>query len=306
MKTVPFWLVLALLIPGCASELVLEKDGALAVIPREDRTSKHLVVDTMVSGEGPFRFAIDTAASMSVLVESTAEAAGANMNTGTRVLLRGMTGSGIFPTATAEQIAVGGLTWKPELLVLLPDESPVGQRMDGLLGTDFLSQYIVAYSADERALRFYPKEVVQGQGSRGWFSVPLFEIHIAKSDATVLVFNMVIGAERVPTILDIGADASMMNHRAARTLGVRTRKRTGGGVAGATGPTIYTTQLVFWEISLGGQRLHRRNFLVAEFPVFEALSLHNRPAAIAGIDLFDDHDFIIDFAGERLLIRRSR
>ena len=72
MKTRLFWLVPALLISGCAGELVLEKDGALAVIPREGRTSTHLLVDATVNGEGPFRFALDTAASISVVVESVA------------------------------------------------------------------------------------------------------------------------------------------------------------------------------------------------------------------------------------------
>ena len=49
MKTRLFWLVPALLISGCATELVLEKDGALAVIPREGRTSTHLLVDATVN-----------------------------------------------------------------------------------------------------------------------------------------------------------------------------------------------------------------------------------------------------------------
>jgi len=298
--------VLGLFITGCAAELVLEKDGALAVIPREDHSSTHLLVETMVNGEGPFRFAIDSAASISVIVESTAKAANVEINTDRRVLLRGMTGSGTYPTATADQISIGGLTWVPPVLAWLPDNLPISKRMDGLLGTDFLGEYAVAYYAGERVMRFYPKQIVEGQGFRGWISVPLYKMHIEKGEATVYVFNVIISGERVPTILDIGADASLMNHRAARTIGVRTRRRTGGSMTGATGPTISATELIFWEVWMGDHVWHRRNFLVADFPVFEALGLQRRPAAIAGIDLFRDHDFIIDFAGERLLVRQAR
>ncbi len=300
------WLVAALLLTGCAAELVLEKDGALAVIPREDRSSTHLLVDTMVNGEGPFRFAIDSAATISVIVESTAKAANIETNTDTRVLLRGMTGSGTYPTATADEISVAGLSWETPLLAWLPDDLPIAKRMDGLLGTDFLGQYAIAYFAGERVLRLYPKQIVEGRGFRGWVSVPLYEMHIEKGEATVYVFNVIISGERVPTILDIGADASLMNHRAARTIGVRTRRRSGGSMTGATGPTVYATELIFWEVWMGEHVWRRRNFLVADFPVFEALGLHKRPAAIAGIDLFRDHDFIIDLAGERLLVRQAR
>lgn len=305
MKRWLFQLALVPLLTGCAGELVLEKEGALAVIPLEGRTSSHLLVDAMVNGTGPFRFAIDSAASISVIVESSAQAAGVETISGKRILVRGMTGSGTFPAAAPDTLSIGGLTWNPSLLAVLPDNLPISQRMDGLLGTDFLGQYAVAYFGDEGVIRLYPREIVEGSGFRGWASIPLYEMHVAQSDATLLVFNMIVAGTRIPTIFDIGAEASLMNHRAARTVGVRTRRRT-GGITGVTGPTIYTTELVFWEILMGGQTWRRRSFLVADFPVFESLGLQRRPAAIAGMDLFRDHDFVIDFEEKRLLVRWRR
>ena len=305
MKSRLLWLALVPLITGCATELVLEKDDALAVIQRQDRGSTHLSVDATVNGKGPFRLVLDSAASISVLIESVADTAGVEEIEGRQVLLRGMTGSGTYSVATAERITVGNLDWSPPLLAVLPDSLPLAQSMDGLLGMDFLGQYAVAYFVDDRTVRLYPKEVTKGRGFRGWASIPLYEMHLAQSDATVLVFDMIIAGERVPTILDIGADASLMNHRAARAVGARTRRSTGSGVTGATGSTIVTTELVFREMWIGDHVWHRRNFLVADFPVFEALNLHKRPAAIAGIDLFRDRDFIIDLAGERLLVRTA-
>ncbi|MDJ0794661.1 MAG: retropepsin-like aspartic protease [Woeseiaceae bacterium] len=306
MKTRLFWLVLLLFITGCAAELVLEKDGALAVIPRQDRTSRHLLVDATVNGEGPFRLALDSGASISVLIESVADAAEVEEIKDKRVLLRGMTGWGYFPVATAERVTVGDLDWSPPMLAVLPDSLPLADRIDGLLGTDFLGQYAVAYFADDRAVRLYPKDMLADRGFRGWTSTPLYEMHLSQSDATVLVFNMIIAGQRIPAILDIGAEVSLMNRRAARAVGARTRRSKTGGVTGATGPTIVATRVLFHEVWVGNHVWHRRNFLVADFPVFEALSLHKRPAAIAGIDLFRDRDFIIDFAGGRLLVRTAR
>ena len=304
MARVFLWLALASLISGCAAPLVLEKDGALAVIPRQSGESRLLLVDTMVNGQGPFRFALDTAASISVLLESTAEAANVLAHPSKRIRLQGMTGSGTFPAAVADRIDVGGLHWDSPMLVLLPDSSPVAGRVDGILGIDFMSRYAVAYSADDRAIRFYPRELVQHRhGYRQWTAIPLDEIHVSGSDASILGFAIHISGSRISAIFDLGSDTSLMNHRATRVIGVHTPRRRGEGVSGAFGSTIFATKLIFWEISTGGKRWRRKNFLVADFPVFEALGLQRVPAAVAGLDLFGDRDFVIDFAGMRLLVR---
>ena len=304
MARVVSWLALALLLSGCAAPLVLEKDGALAVIPRQSVDSGLIVVDTMVNGHGPFQFALDTAASISVLLESTAEAANVVAHPTKRIRLQGMTGSGTFPAAEVGRIDVGSLNWDSPMLVLLPDSSPLAGRVDGILGIDFLSRYAVAYSADDRAIRFYPRELVQERlGYRGWSTVPLDEIRVAGSDASILGFGIMISGRRVSAIFDLGSETSLMNHRAAKVIGVHTRRRRDDGVSGAFGTTIFATKLIFWEIWVGGQRWHSKNFLVADFPVFEALGLLRIPAAVAGTDLFGRRDFVIDFAGMRLLVR---
>ena len=303
MARVVSWLALALLISGCAAPLVLDKDGALEAIPRQGGDSGLILVDTMVNGKGPFRFALDTAASISVLLESTAEAANVLAHPEKRVRLQGMTGSGTFPAAEAGRIDVGSLSWDSPLVVLLPDSSPIGGRFDGILGIDFLSRYAVAYSAEDGVVRFYPRQLVRDRrGYRGWTTIRLFDIRVPASDATILGFQIVIDGEYISAIFDLGSDANLMNRYAAKAIGVYTRNRRDDRVSGAFGSTIVATKLIFWEISVGGQRWNRRNFLVADFPVFEALGLQRKAAAIVGTDLFRNRDLIIDFEGMRLLV----
>ena len=303
MARVVSWLALALLISGCAAPLVLDKDGALEAIPRQGGDSGLILVDTMVNGKGPFRFALDTAASIYVLLESTAEAANVLAHPEKRVRLQGMTGSGTFPAAEAGRIDVGSLSWDSPLVVLLPDSSPIGGRFDGILGIDFLSRYAVAYSAEDGVVRFYPRQLVRDRrGYRGWTTIRLFDIRVPASDATILGFQIVIDGEYISAIFDLGSDANLMNRYAAKAIGVYTRNRRDDRVSGAFGSTIVATKLIFWEISVGGQRWNRRNFLVADFPVFEALGLQRKAAAIVGTDLFRNRDLIIDFEGMRLLV----
>jgi len=301
------WLAATLLFSGCASELVLDRDGALALIPHRVSSSGHIVVQTMLNGNGPFDFALDTGASISVIFEGSLQEAGLKPLPGDQVRVQGMTGSGSYPVTNVARLQVGTEVWGPARLALLPETSPITEHFDGLLGVDFLSRYAVAYSQQDRVIRLYPRELVRERNYAGWHTIPLYELRVADGNVTAYAFDMYIDSERIPTMFDLGANTNLMNRSAARSFGIRTgRSRSNEGVDGAFGATIFATELFVWEVRIEDTRWHRSKFLVADFPIFEALSLRRKPAAIAGTSLLKDRDFIIDFAGKRLLVSSRR
>ena len=307
MARILAWLAATLLISGCASELVLDKDGAVALIPHRVSSSGHIVVQTTLNGNGPFDFALDTGASISVVFEDTLREAALEPVPGDQVRVQGMTGSGSYPVTSVARLQVGTEVWGPARLALLPGTSPITRHVDGILGVDFMSRYAVAYSQQDRVIRLYPRELVRERSYAGWHSIPLFELRIADGNVTAYAFEMFIGGVRIPTIFDLGANSNLMNGRAARSFGIRPRRsRSGTGVDGAFGATIVATELFVWQPTIGSTRWQRSSFLVADFPIFEALNLHKMPAAIAGTSLLEDRDFIIDFAGKRLLVSSRR
>jgi predicted aspartyl protease len=282
---------------------VLDKDGALALIPHQISDSGHIVVSTMVNGEGPFDFALDTGASISVVFERGIREGLLVPTTDERVRVQGMTGSGSYPVVSEAQIQVGDETWAAARLALLPGTSPVASRIDGILGVDFMSRYAVAYSQEDQVIRLYPRELVRERSYHGWNSVSLFELRIADGNVKAFAFEMTIGGERIPTMFDLGANTNLMNRRAALSFGIRPRRsRSDAKVDGAFGATIVATELFVWQPWVGDTRWQRSSFLVADFPIFEALNLDKKPAAIAGTSLLEGRDFIIDFAGRRLLV----
>ena len=298
------WLAATLLFSGCASELVLDRDGALALIPQRLSSSGHIIVQTMLNGNGPFDFALDTGASISVVFEDSLQEAGLEPAPGDQVRVQGMTGSGSYPVTNVARLQVGTEVWGPARLALLPETSPVAGHFDGILGIDFMSRYAVAYSQQDRVIRLYPRQLVRERNYAGWHSIPLFELRIADGNVTAYAFDMYIAGERIPTMFDLGANANLMNRTAARSFGIRTRRAE--GVDGAFGATIIATELFVWEVTIDNTRWHRSRFLVADFPIFEALGLRRKPAAIAGTSLLKDRDFIIDFSGKRLLVSSRR
>lgn len=298
-------LILACLaITGCASELVLDTDDALAVIPRQISDAGHIVVETTLNGRGPFRFAIDTGSSISVVYEGARTEAGIEPVPDIQVHVLGMTGSGFFPIGQVSEIRVGDEAWNNARVALLPDTGPIASQIDGILGVDFLSRYAVLYSQRERVLRFYPRELVADDAYRGWEKIVLRDLRVGEGNVAVLVFDMHIDAEYIPTVFDLGAAVNVMNRRAARALDIMVRRPLRSSeVHGVSGSTEVLAELRVWRLRINNSLWRSKTFLVGEFPVFAALGLDRRPAAIVGVELFGRRDFVIDFARQRLLVK---
>jgi predicted aspartyl protease len=297
-------LVALIFLPGCAGKLVLEEDGALAVIPHRVNASGQIVVEAMLNSQGPFRFALDTGASISVVFERARKKAGIEPARGQTVNVLGMTGSGNFPIARVARLSVGSESWQNARVALLPDSGPIAKQIDGILGLDFLSRYAVWYSQQERVLRLYPRELVAERHYAGWTSIPLYELEVAGGDVKMFAFDTVIDTERIPTMFDLGATVNLMNRRAARELGVPTvRPRDSRDVWGAIGHTADYTELIVMRLKIGTKLWRNRVFLVGDFAIFDVLDIGRRPLAIAGTSFFKKRDFIIDFARMRLLVR---
>lgn len=289
---------------GCANELILDTDEALAAIPRQISESGHIVVETRLNGRGPFRFVIDTGSSISVVYDSARERAGIEPVPNVQVHVLGMTGSGLFPIGRVAEIRVGNERWNDARVALLPDTAPATGRIDGILGVDFLSRYAVLYSQRERVLRFYDRELVAEGSYRGWDRIALRDLRVGDGNVAVFVLDMYIDAEHIPTVFDLGATVNVMNRRAARALDILVRRpRRMPDVEGVSGSTEVLAELRVWRLQIDNSYWRNRIFLVGEFPVFDALGLDRRPAAIAGTDFFGRRDFIIDFARQRLFVK---
>jgi len=289
---------------GCASELVLDTEGALAVIPRRISDTGHIIVETKLNGHGPFQFVIDTGASISVIYEGARAKVGIEPLANIQVHVLGISGSGLFPLGQVAELRVGDELWKNARVALLPDNVPRAMRVDGILGTDFLSQYAVLHSRQDRVLLLYPRELVSDRSYRGWDRISLRNLRVGHGDAAVFVLDMYIDAQHIPAVFDLGAAASLMNRRAVTALDVPVRRpRAMPEFQGVSGSSEVLAELHVWRMRINNSIWRNRIFLVGEFPVFHTLGIDRRPAAIAGADLFGERDFIVDFARQRLLVK---
>jgi len=292
----------ALVLCGCAT--VLDEDGALAVIPYTIESNGRIVVDVLVNGEGPFQFALDTGASISVIHDRLRDRLALQTIPEQTVIVYGAVTSGRFPLLKVDQIQIGRENWATPRFVSMPGETAASKPMDGILGLDFLSQYAVGFSVRDRAVRLYAPEALNERNYFGWAHVPLDREPVGAGSAALYLFDIEIRGVEIPAIFDLGASMNMVNWSAARSIGLRPSELIGDSAFSGAIDSVedvgnfiaekVTTNRITWKDELFG---------VASLPVFETMLKGDRPCAVLGVGLFNQRDFIIDFARSRVLVK---
>ena len=149
------WLAPVFLLWGCAS--VLDEDGALAIAPYTIQDDGRIVVNARVNGHGPFVFALDTGATISVVFDGLREELSLEDVPGISLKIHGMVGSGIYPLVNITSLAVGREVWDQPRVAAMPRSTVASASIDGILGVDFLRRYAVGFSIADRVIRFFPQ-----------------------------------------------------------------------------------------------------------------------------------------------------
>ncbi len=287
---------------GCASPLVLDDDGALVVIPHQVGTQGHIIVQVMINDQGPFKFVLDTGASISVVFDRTREKAGLDVLVGERVMVHGMVGIGEFPIMIVNHLKVGGESWLDARVASFPVSDEISAELDGILGVDFLGKYAVSVSAKDQVVRLYPPRLVSERTYPGWTSVPMRQLSIGSGDASAYTVNLHINGITIPALLDLGAGVNLMNWHAAHAIRIKPKRGNRRKLFGVVDGIPIIADLDVEKLRIENLHWRNRNFLISEFAIFKVLDLEHQPVAIVGPGLFKERDFVIDFVQSRLLI----
>lgn len=294
----------SLALAGCATSL--EADRALTVVPYEVQPGGRITIAVHINDEGPFRFAVDTAATGSFLFPPAREALGLEPLADSEATVYGAVASGRFPVVAVERLAVGEIVWSDARLVALPGGTRASDTIAGVLGTDFLRRYTAAFSVRERRLSLFLHDFLDARRYRGWTTVALEPRVFGNSQESLHFLEIAIADRRVPALFDLGAGVSVLNTAAARALRLAPiRRERAGEFAGALASTELVAVLSTQLLSTQGLGWRNESFLIGDFAIFATLGYAEQPLAILGFGLFSQRDFIIDFAHERLLVRGS-
>jgi len=288
----------------CACASTLDQDGALAVSPYHIAKGGRIVVEARVNDQGPFRFALDTGSSISVIFDKLRKQLEPESATEESVIIHGLVTSGEFPILNISRLDVGRETWADARIVALPGETAAAARIDGILGIDFLRRYAVGFSVEDRVVHLYPPDLVRDRSYRGWASVPLEHVNIGERGAVLYFFDVEIAGRKVPALFDLGAGQNLINWPGARSLDLVPTEQEGEEiVSGALESTPVIAEFIAREVNTASIRWRDEQFLVADLEIFETVQRADSPFAILGSGLFRQRDFVIDFVRNRVLVK---
>lgn len=289
---------------GCAS--TLDVDNTVAIAPYHIANGGRIVIEVRVNDRGPFHFAMDTGASISVIFDGLRKQLELEPKAGDSVIIHGLVASGRFPLLDISHLQVGRETWVEPRIASLPGETAAGAEIEGVLGIDFLRRYAVGFSTTDRVLRLYAPDHVRKRSYRGWLSIPLESVKIGEKDTQLYFFEIDINGEKVPALFDLGAGLNMINWPAARFLQLTSEgHRRGELLSGAIESKPVMARFNAAEVTTAGIRWENEAFLVADLAIFATLKKDDSPFVILGSGFFNQRDFIIDFARNRLLVKAS-
>lgn len=296
---------LLLSLAACATG-PLDQDQALTVVPYELAAGGRIIIELRVDGQGPFRFAIDTAATSSFLFGRALEQLGLAPVPELTATVHGAIASGSFPVVDLGRIDIGEVSWVDARLVALPTAGNASAGLDGVLGADFLRRYAVGFSIDDRALRLYRPDTIAARNYSGWSAIDLRPQYFGASKEALHFIDVSVEGRSVPALFDLGAGVSVLNSAAARIL--RLMPSSPGRrveFLDAIGNDPIIAELASQSVETGRVRWRNESFLIEDLAIFATLGSADRPLAILGSGLFAQRDFVIDFARERLLVRMT-
>lgn len=287
---------------GCAQPFVI--DDSLATLPYEVDPGGRIVVEIRVNDRGPYRFAIDTAATSSFAFSRMIEELRLEPIPTITSTVYGAVANGNFPVVAIDRLLIGAEAWEDAQLTALPGETDATSTLDGILGADFLRRYSIALSVHQRTVDLFRPETIGDRSYRGWAAIRMESRYFGQSPEPLRYVRIELAGRSVPALVDLGSGTSVLNSEAARSLQLTTVKRSNQAVfSGAVGNQPLIARLSKQRVRTGTISWRNESFLIADLEIFDTLRATGTPLAILGSGLFNQRDLIVDFANDRLLVR---
>ena len=275
------------------------------IVPYQKTDDGLYTIDVQLNGDGPYRFLIDTGATISVVFEDTAEALVLPLDTQDTTMIHGIVESQSRPVVTLSSLTVGTIE-KQNMRVAILKNRIAQAEVQGILGLDFLRDHALIFDHEASVLKFTVSDHFAASQYRDWNYIRLLPNPYREEGYGLVFINMRYARYRNPALLDLGASFSVANWAAARGSQferIRSRLRQNWELEGAIGTFKPTTNVRMSRVYAGEHTWYNQVILVLDLDTLNLLGTEDKPLILAGADLFEDTSFAIDFSGERLYVK---
>ena len=256
---------------------------------RADQTTDRVhrsTVPVFINDRGPFRFAVDTAASASVVADDLVEAVG--IEPAGQLDMHTVIGLERVPAVRARTLASGSLSVEDARMAVGSRPGLIG--LDGLLGLDLLAnqRLVMRFRGQGRSSinRSRPDhdQFLGVVRPRVRFQPP------QGGGAELMVVNALVRGQQVQAIVDTGAQVTLINPALAAAAEARpfqSRSASTGDmlVQSPTGRAALAQAMIVSSVHFDELVLDRLAVLMGDFHIFRLLDLEDTPAMLMGVDV---------------------
>ena len=250
----------------------------------DDQQSGLLTVPVRINEQGPYAFAIDSAANASVIAEDLAVALG--LADAGAVTMHTVVAGELASTVRAARVRTGALDARDARLVVAGRANMDG--LDGLLGTDLLAglRLVLHFRGRTRVNVMRPRRGLRDPDSLVVTARPTTGEQRFNG---MLLIDAMAGPVPCKAIVDTGSRMTIINSALAAQANAQPLVLPDGSrldrILSPTGEGIMAEAMMLPELQLGGVRLTRLPVLVGDFHTFSVWDLADRPALLLGVDL---------------------
>jgi len=265
-------------------------------------------IEVSVNGQGPYDFIIDTGATQSLIFQNLAAQMQFQATGGPDQIVLGLASAGAFPPFYIGALKIGDVPFDNLVTVILPDWK-VKDRPQGVIGLDFLRNYITVFDAEAGLIHLYdvndPPENIQK-----WKRIQMKADNFGLDTDPLYTLEARLNHRRVRFVLDLGASGTLINRVAVRAIsrsGISITIRPSVGderirITDALERSKNARAIVVQRFRLGRTIWRRQLIGIHNAQIFNELGVQNKPFGLFGADLVRDYSFALDFEGERFLL----
>ena len=264
---------------------------------RADQTTDRVhrsTVPVFINDRGPFRFAVDTAASASVVADDLVEAVG--IEPAGQLDMHTVIGLERVPAVRARTLASGSLSVEDARMAVGSRPGLIG--LDGLLGLDLLAnqRLVMRFRGQGRSSinRSRPDhdQFLGVVRPRVRFQPP------QGGGAELMVVNALVRGQQVQAIVDTGAQVTLINPAlavAAEARPFQSRSASTGDmlVQSPTGRAALAQAMIVSSVHFDELVLDRLAVLMGDFHIFRLLGLADTPAMLMGVDVLGAFERVV-------------
>lgn len=276
----------------------------LGTIKLQRSKTGHLIVPVEL-GNSTFDFVLDTGASITVITPSTRDTLGISADAGVPVRAAGANGSiDSVRVVDLPAVTVAGRKHKglqAAVMDLEHLERPLGRKLPGILGQNFLATHRLELDFPTETLIFHP-----AAGDAPEFpSAAKIKWQSFKIASLIQLRVSIDGSAPFPAVLDLGAGRSIINWKAAALAGLKPEDELENSPEPLLGADAQALQLrthAFESLSFGKVNINSPQLYIGDIGVFDTLGISDGPAMVLGIDLLNNRRVLIDYTDHVLLV----